>query len=68
MTKRMDITRQFKTIDGEIIPVKYKAFRLPVDLTRRLDIYSATEGVSLEDMARDAFTAYLKRHGGWNDN
>ncbi len=51
--------RSGKMIDGEIVQVKYKAFRLPLALINKLNIVSAKSGISLEEIAYMAFTEYL---------
>ena len=52
--------RNRKEINGKRVQVKYKAFRLPLDLIKEMGIYSASKNISLEDIAYNAINGYLK--------
>ncbi len=54
--------RDWKEINGKRVQVKYKAFRLPIDFIKQLNIYSATTETPLENIVYDALAEYLKNH------
>lgn len=54
--------REWKEINGKRVKVKYKAFRLPVDFIKELNIYSATKETPLENIVYDALKEYLKKN------
>ena len=51
--------RNKKIINGKRVQVKYKAFRLPLDLIQDMGVYSAKTGTPLEDIATNAISEYL---------
>jgi len=54
--------REWKELNGKRVQVKYKAFRLPIDFIKELNIYSATTETPLENIVYDALTEYLKKN------
>lgn len=54
--------REWKELNGKRVKVKYKAFRLPVDFIKELNIYAATTETTLENIVYDALTEYLKKN------
>jgi len=53
--------RDFKLIDGERVRVKYKAFRLPLELIKKMKIHAAEEEKSLESIVHEALVDYLDK-------
>ena len=54
--------REWKEINGKRVQVKYKAFRLPIDFIKQLNIYSATTETPLENIVYDALAEYMKKY------
>jgi len=54
--------REWKEVNGKRVQVKYKAFRLPLDFIKELNIYSATTETPLENIVYDALTEYMKKN------
>ena len=54
--------RDWKEIKGKRVQVKYKAFRLPLDFIKELNIYSVTNETPLENIVYDALTEYMEKH------
>ena len=53
--------RDYKLIDGERVRVKYKAFRLPLDLIKKMKIHAAEREKSLESIVYEAIVEYLNK-------
>ena len=54
--------REWKEINGKRVQVKYKAFRLPLDFIKELNIYSASTETPLENIVYDALSEYMEKH------
>jgi hypothetical protein len=59
--KSQPSNRDYKLIDGERVRVKYKAFRLPLDLIKRMKIFAAEREKSLESIVHEALVEYLNK-------
>jgi hypothetical protein len=54
--------REWKEINGKRVKVKYKAFRLPLDFIKQLNIYAAEKETPLENIVYSALTEYMKNN------
>ena len=54
--------REWKEIEGKRVQVKYKAFRLPLDFIKELNIYSVTKEKPLENIVYEALKEYISKN------
>jgi hypothetical protein len=54
--------RGWKEIDGKRMRVKYKSFRISIDLLKELHLYSVKTDTPTENVLFKAITEYLKNH------